>query len=572
MSLENDVARTILDGFDKHYRLFREAARKAKHFFELGDWTASRVLNRERIHMYDLRVGEAVATIMQKFPAIARREDLWPEIKSEYVGLLYEHLQPELAETFYNSVACSVLDRRYYRNEYIFWRPAISTEHLDGKEPTYVCYYPKPNGLPETLREILLSFEIDCEWEDLDRDVEFCGRAIAEQFPRGWEHQPNFQIQILSSLFYRNKAAYLIGRAVNGAEQFPFVMPILHGPDRKLYLDTLLISAEDMGRIFSLARAYFMTDMEVPSAYVEFLKELMPGKPKAELYTMVGLQKQGKTVFYRDLFRHLNHSTDSFGIAPGTKGMVMVVFTLPSFPYVFKVIRDSFAPPKDTDKRHVRDRYLLVKHHDRVGRMADTLEYQLVAFPKARFDPALLEELRRLAPSELEEDGERVVIKHLYVERRMVPLDMYLQTNDEDRLRHAIAEYGRCVKELANANIFPGDLFTKNFGVTRYGRVVFYDYDEIVYLTDCNFRYLPDDDGAEPGGFAIGPNDIFPEQFPVFLFPAGKKRNIFLEQHGDLADPRSWSDSQRRCRAQIQDDIFPYAQSKRFELRYGKSR
>lgn len=568
-SLEHDVARTILDGFDKHYRLFRQAAVRAKVHFEAADWTAARLLNHERIHMYDQRVVEAVATIADRFPQIAEHEELWAEIKSEYVGLLYDHLQPECAETFYNSVACSVLDRRYYRNEFIFWRPAISTEHLDGEEPTYSCYYPAEGAMEQTLRDLIAHFGLLGEWADFDRDVSFCSRAVSAAFPHGWQQEPNFQLQILSSLFYRNKAAYLIGRAVNGAEQFPFVIPILMTEDKKFYLDALLLKSEDIGRIFSLARAYFMTDMEVPSAYVEFLKELMPSKPRAELYTMVGLQKQGKTLFYRDLFRHFKRSTDHFTIAPGTKGMVMVVFTLPSFPYVFKIIRDSFAPPKDTDKKHVKDRYLLVKQHDRVGRMADTLEYSLVALPANRFDPALLDELRRLAPSCIEEDGENIVIKHLYVERRMVPLNMYLQTDDEVKIRHAITEYGRCVKELSNANIFPGDLFTKNFGVTRYGRVVFYDYDEIVYLTDCNFRYIPDDDdGGEPR-FSIGQNDIFPEQFPTFLFPAGKQRGIFRELHGDLADPRSWTAAQERCRADIQDDIFPYAQAMRFCKRFG---
>lgn len=575
MSFENQVARTILEGFDKHYRLFREASTKSKTEFERGRWATIREYGRERIHMYDHRVQEAVSTIMERYPELSRREELWPEIKSEYVGLLYEHLQPELAETFYNSVACSVLDRRYYNNAHIFWRPAISTEHLDGNEPAYVCYYPGKGEIEQTLKEVLRSFGLASPFVDLDRDVRNCGRAIHEHFPRGWEHQPNFQIQVLRSLFYRNKAAYVIGRAVNGSEMFPFVVPILRNSEGRLYLDALLLQSEDIGRIFSLARAYFMVDMEVPSAYVDFLKELMPGKPKAEIYTVLGLQKQGKTLFYRDLFYHLKHSTDRFMIAPGVKGMVMVVFTLPSFPYVFKMIRDSFAPPKDSDRKHVQDRYLLVKQHDRVGRMADTLEYSNVAFPLDRFEPSLIEELQRLTPSCIEIEGDRLVVKHLYVERRMVPLDMYLRGADEARMRHAIREYGNCIKELANANIFPGDLFTKNFGVTRFGRVVFYDYDEITYLTDVNFRFLPtassdDEEMASEAWFAVNPNDVFPEQFPTFLFPAGRQREIFLELHGELADPLYWSAAQDRCRAQIQDDIFPYAQSQRFSRRYGQ--
>ncbi|MFO0694676.1 MAG: bifunctional isocitrate dehydrogenase kinase/phosphatase [Polyangiales bacterium] len=573
MTLPEDIARTILDGFDKHYRIFRETSRQAKQRFEAADWASARVASRERIEMYDTRVREAVQSIVAKFPEAATRQDLWPKIKVAYVGLLYEHLQPELAETFYNSVACSVLDVQYYRNEYIFWRPAISTEHLVGEEPTYVCYYPHATDLGETLHQIVDSFRLDNPFEDLERDIAFCKRAIEEEFPRGWEKQPNFQVQILRSLFYRNKAAYLIGRALNGSAVFPFVVPILKNDAGELYLDTLLLSREDIGRLFSLARAYFMVDMEVPSAYVEFLKDLMPSKPKAELYTSLGLQKQGKTLFYRDLHQHLMHSTDRFVIAPGVKGMVMVVFTLPSFPYVFKVIRDSFAPPKDTDRAHVEERYQLVKQHDRVGRMADTLEYSHVAFPIERFDPALIAELQKLAPSCIELDEQRIVVKHMYVERRMIPLDIYLRGADESKLRHGIREYGNCVKELAGANIFPGDLFTKNFGVTRFGRVVFYDYDEISYLTDVNFREFPepesdeDEMSSEPW-YNVDPSDVFPQQFPTFLFPAGKPRQTFLELHGDLADPRTWSGFQERIKKGVQDDIFPYARSSRFCERF----
>src|SRR5205814_3755889 len=140
-------------------------------------------------------------------------------------------------------------------------------------------------------------------------------------------------------------------------------------------------------------------DMEVPAASVSFLRWLMPKKPRAELYMAVGLAKQGKTLFYRDLHYHLKHSTDRFSVAPGIKGMVMLVFTLPSYPYVFKVIRDWFEPPKDADRKLVEERYHYVKHLDRVGRLADTLEFSHVGFPLARIDPALLAEIERLAPS-----------------------------------------------------------------------------------------------------------------------------------------------------------------------------
>jgi isocitrate dehydrogenase kinase/phosphatase len=254
--------------------------------------------------------------------------------------------------------------------------------------------------------------------------------------------------------------------------------------------------------------------------------------------------------------------------------MVMAVFTCPSFPYVFKVIRDWFEAPKDTDRRRVQDKYLMVKYHDRAGRMSDTLEYSNVALPLARFDPALVAELQRVAASSIEIDDDHIVIRHVYIERRMTPLDVYIREAGEGQLRAAIGEYGAAIRELAGADIFPGDLLPKNFGVTRYGRVVFYDYDEICRMTECNFRRLPtasssDEETAGEPWFSVGPNDIFPEELPAFLFPAGRARTLFLELCPELVDPAFWVATQDRIRAGIQDDVFPYPQDLRFSSRFG---
>lgn len=574
MPLANDIARQILDGFDKHYRLFRETSAAAKGRFERAEWAAVRAASRERIDMYDRRVEEAVATIRERFPEAATDESAWQHIKLAYVALLHEHRQPECAETFYNSVACRVLHRRYYRNEYIFVRAGISTEHLDGEEPTYRCYYPARAGIRRTVRDVVTSYGLANRFQNLRRDVRYLVRAVRQHFPGRWELAPNFQFQLLSSLFYRNKAAYIVGRAINGNMEMPFVIPILQDATGALYLDALLLKPENIGRVFSLARAYFMVDMEVPSAYVAFLKSMLPSKPKAELYTMIGLQKQGKTLFFRDLREHLKHSTDKFVVAPGTRGLVMAVFTLPSFPYVFKVIRDWFPPPKDVDREKVLAKYRLVKQVDRVGRMSDSLEYSHVAFPLDRFDPALVEELRSLAASSVEIDGENLVIRHMYIERRMIPLDIYLRDADEARTRHGVKEYGDAIRELADAGIFPGDLLLKNFGVTRYGRVVFYDYDELCFLHECNFRRMPvpssyDDETAGEPWFSVGPSDVFPEELPKFIFRDAHTRELFLSMHGDLADPQFWIAKTAEELEGLQEDLFPYPQAVRFARRFG---
>jgi len=572
-SLPQDIARAILAGFDRHYRLFRDAAVEARLLFERAAWPAMRSLARERIQMYDKRVQEAVDALTADFPEAGREESLWPAIKLAYIGLLHEHKQPECAETFYNSVACQVLHRRHYHNEFIFWRPAVATEHLEGEAPTYRCYYPLQRGLRETLREIAASFQLANPWEDLHRDLGSLVHALRAHFPRPLRVRPDLQVQVLASLFFRNKGAYIVGRIINAQRELPFVVPILQNERGELYLDALLVGEAQLLVLFSFARAYFFVDMEVPAAYVSFLRWLMPKKPRAEMYNAVGLAKQGKTLFYRDLHYHLRHSSDRFVEAPGIKGMVMLVFTLPSFPYVFKVIRDRFAPPKDIDRQTVMDKYLMVKLHDRVGRMADTLEYSLVALPLERFEAQLVDELKRECASTIEFDGDSLVIGHVYIERRMRPLNIHVEElkrdGDQARLRSVLREYGAAIKELTGAGIFPGDMLLKNFGVTRHGRVVFYDYDEIQPLTDVTFRRIPppadyDDEIAAEPYWSVGPSDVFPEQFEPFLVGDPDAREIFYGYHRDLLDPEFWTGKQERVRAGVQEDVFPYPEEIRF--------
>ncbi len=562
------VARAILAGFDKHYRIFREMSITAKARFELGDWRAIKEAHRTRIDMYATRVVEAVATLRENFPE-ALSDTGWPAIKHAYIELLLGHSQPELAETFFNSVACRVLDRAYFHNQYIFWRPSVSTEHIDGEQPTYRSYYPSAHGLNAALKTMVADLQLANAWEDLDRDIEAVTRALWEFLPRPIEEHAEVQLQVLSSLFFRNKAAYLIGVVVNGPESTPFAIPILHNAHHELFFDAVLLRRAELGTLFSLARVYFMVDMEVPSAFVSFLKAIFPDKPNAELYISVGLAKQGKTLFYRDLFEHLKHSSDKFVAAPGVKGMVMLVFTLPSFPYVFKIIRDRFEPPKTSDRAHVEAQYRRVKANDRVGRMADTLEYSDVAFPLSRFEPALLEELEAKAQTLLERQDDKLIIKHLYIERRLLPLDLFLLQADDPGLRQGLREYGNAIRELAGANIFPGDLLLKNFGVTRYGRVVFYDYDEIAPLEQMTFRRMPtarDDDDETRGEpwFFVGPNDVFPEEFAKFIFPTERMQQIFLEEHSELFTPEFWLQLQARLNAGEVLDVFPYPDSRRF--------
>ncbi len=591
------IANAMLEGFNRHYRLFRETTREAKARFEAGDWHGQQRAQRERIEFYDMRVAEAAERLTREFDAPNLPAEVWQQMKLHYIGLLTNHHQPELAETFFNSVSTRLLHRSYFRNDFLFVRPAVSTEYIENDEPaatpTYRAYYPTRETLRATLLRIVTNFELAHPFEDLQRDIDHVNAAVLRQLG---DHRlrTNFQIQVLASLFFRNKGAYLVGKVINGFVETPFALPIIHGEPPQgrpksaqipsggdaagvlgpsgsdgLVIDAALFGEDDLLLVFSFARAYFMVDMEVPSAYVQFLRSLMPRKPRAEIYNALGLQKHGKNLFYRDFLYHLRHSSDQFRIAPGIKGMVMLVFDLPSFPYVFKVIKDFYPPPKDTSREQIMGKYLLVKTHDRVGRMADTLEYTAVAFPRARFEAALIDELKKFCPSVIEDDGDVLVIKHLYIERRMIPLNIYLADATPEQIEHAVVEYGHAIKDLVAANIFPGDMLWKNFGVTRHGKVVFYDYDEIEYLTDCNFRRVPEarneeDEMSGEVWYHVGPKDVFPETFAPFLLGNPGVREVFMKHHADLLDAAFWQGHKERIAAGHVHDVFPYDESKRF--------
>ncbi len=585
-----------MDGFNRHYQLFRTESARAKHRFETADWHGQQRAQRERIEFYDLRVREASRRLEREFKAGEQGMEIWQQIKLHYIGLLVDHHQPELAETFFNSVTTKILHRSYFQNDFIFVRPAVSTEYIENDEskvrPTYRAYYPARASMAETLQRMVEDFDLRKPFDDLPRDAGYVAAAMLARLVDA-QLRANFQIQVLTGLFFRNKGCYIVGKLINGFTEYPFALPVLHNKaGTGLAIDAALFGEDDLLMLFSFARAYFMVDMEIPSAYVQFLRSMMPRKPRNEIYNALGLAKQGKTLFYRDFLHHQRHSSDQFRIAPGIKGMVMLVFDLPSFPYVFKVIKDYYPHQKDTTREQIMGKYLLVKQHDRVGRMADTLEYSEVEFPRARFSDELIAEIEKFAPSQLEisdRDGDgniEVIIKHVYIERRMIPLNIYLQeafdagganpadtspaaVRAREQIERGVIEYGNAIKDLVAANIFPGDMLWKNFGITRHGKVVFYDYDEIEYITDCHFRRVPaprneEDEMSGEVWYSVGPRDVFPETFAPFLLGNPAVREVFMQHHADLLDVEFWQTHKARIQAGYVHDVFPYGRDKRF--------
>jgi isocitrate dehydrogenase kinase/phosphatase len=563
-------ARTILNGFESYFAEFQNITLAAKSRFEIADWHGMRDASIQRIDLY-----KAKTLLVYEYVELIAGEQLhdfefWKDARDVYAQLVRGHNNFEIAETFFNSIYCAVFKHRKIRNEYAFvFSPHGDMPPVDMSK-VYRTYTldGTMSGLFETL---LIDYAFTVPYEDMHRDIDNIVEAMVGYLaPRFDLNEDNVELQVLEHHFYRNKGAYIVGRINSGKESMPFVLPILHNEAGAVYVDSMLFGSDKVSVVFSFTRSYFLVDASIPSQYVLFLQQLMPAKPISEIYSAMGYNKHGKTYYHRCAFRHMQSTNDKFDIAPGIKGMVMSVFTLPSYDFVFKIIKDRFTPPKEMTREQVKAKYALVKRWDRARRMADTQEFTNLAFARERFSDELMEELRKVAPSVVEEHGKALVLKHVYVERRMTPLNLYLKNASEMQIEAVMDEYGNAIKELATANIFPGDMLLKNFGVTRHGRVVFYDYDEIMPLMDCNFRKIPEarteaEEMASKPWYTVGPNDIFPEEFRLFFSGNQRARKVFDAIHSDIYEVSFWQGLQEKIRSGHVEDFFPYRRELRFK-------
>jgi isocitrate dehydrogenase kinase/phosphatase len=563
------MAKTILNGFRSYFADYLNSTLSAKARFEKADWHGVQQANVDRLEMYKAKVAQTVLYLGMVTNKDIADLELWAESKKAYTQLVFNFPNFEIAETFFNSVFADLHDHDKINDDIIYVLSSHMIEAPAAEYSIFVRY--EGNDRRDIFRRILKESEFSLPGEDIELDLDcilsvFC----SEVTPNLIGSPDDLKFDLLESTFYRSKAAYMVGRVIDGDQTFPMAIVILNNEKGQLYVDTAIFNTDDLSVIFSFTRNHFMVDAPLPYQYAHFLKTLMPKKLDYEIYNSLGFPKHAKTEFYRQLVHHLKNSDDQFVIAPGIKGMVMTVFMLPSYNIVFKIIKDKFAPPKEVTHQTVRDKYRLVSRHDRIGRMADTQDFDNLVFPLERFSPALLEELHKVAASTIEIRGDKLVIKHLYTERYMTPLNIYLESASDEEIRSAMEEYGNCIKQLAAANIFPGDMPLKNFGVTRHARVVFYDYDEIAALTDCNFRRIPqprtEEEEMQAGTwYTVGPDDIFPEEFRLFFSGNTKARKMFEEMHSDLYEVNFWQGLQEKIRDGFVLDVFPYRRAKRFD-------
>ncbi len=528
----------------EHFRLYNEEfgriTRHAARNFLAEDWHAAQRDAVERIELYEQRVARCVTVIGGRLQSERLDVALWSDIKSAYETLVARRADSDFYHTFFNSVTRDLFGTVGVNKEVEFC--ATSVGRASGSVPIRV--YRVAGSLPTAVTEILADLPFGAAIGDIESSVHRISAEIGRHFATGRHSGAPESIELIEPVFYRGMQAFVVGRLIGDSAITPLVLAFTH-LQKSVRVDAVMLSRADVGSLFGYARSYFHVDLPVVSAAITLLRSFMPRKPVDELYTVLGRAKQGKTERYFALQRHLDKSIDSFVHAPGERGLVMIVFTLPSHDLVFKVIRDKFGAPKTTTRADVIERYQFVFRHDRAGRLVDAQEFKRLRLPRARFMPALAEELLRQASESCRVEGEDLIIEHCYIERRLRPLNLFLREAEPAAAESAIIDYGNALRDLAASNVFPGDLLLKNFGVTSHGRVIFYDYDELCLVSDCVFRDLPrarndeEETSAEPW-FHFGPRDVFPEQWLPFLSIPSALSEVFSRQHGCLLTAAWW--------------------------------
>ena len=556
----------ILQSFDDYNDAFRHITRRARGRFERREWTRLQDDINQRYALYEARVQAAREAAAEALGGQAGDRVFWRLTRNHYRRLIRGHPDVEFVKTFFNSVSRRALETVGVDEDVEFVAVDLDpTKRISGCRDMRV--WPVDGRVEPVARRVLDSYEFDLPYSDLDAAARFVSRQLSAAAVDRDLHGDIETLEVFAPIFYQSTRAYVVGRALLGDTAVPMVIALANN-GAAIDVDAVLTDPADISVLFGFTRSYFMADLRVVTEAVVYLQKLLPHKPLAELFTVLGRVKQGKTELYRALERHLERSSDRFAHAPGTRGMVMIAFTLPSANIVFKVIRDQFDYPKSVRRADVIDRYNLVFEHDRAGRLIDAQAFRRLEFDRQRFHPELLADLRQAARQTVAVDGDRVVIDHLYTERRLTPLNLYLRDCEPGDAERIVIDYGQALRDLGRSNIFPGDLLLKNFGVTRRGRVIFYDYDELCLLTDCNFRHLPEARNQEEllspeTWFHVARNDVFPEQFRNFMGLQGRLMAVFEQHHAELFTVEYWTSLQCRLRAGEMLEILPYRRDAR---------
>ena len=561
LSPADDSAAAIVAAFARYNAEYRAITRRAPERFETRDWAGSQADVVARLDLYSTMVNDTAATLRARLGERALDRALWQEIKAAYALRIAALADPEFLKTFFSSITRRLFGTVGVNADVEFF--ALDLDPLRGIGSEVVANrYVNRGSLDLLIEDLLTDYRFRTPWRDFEGSVGHVATDIELTLGALGERRPLRDVEVIQPVFYQMSRAYVVGRIHGDGWMLPLAIAF-RNTERGVLVDAVMLRESDVSILFSFTRSYFHVDLERVGEAVLFLHSIMPMKPVSELFTVLGRAKQGKTERFREIFRHLGESEDRFVRAPGERGLVMACFTLENFDVIFKVIRDRFPAVKTVRREEVMAKYDMVFRHDRAGRLVDAQEFRRIRLPRSRFEPDMLRELTEECAMNVQVEGEDVIVGHVYIERRMTPLNLYLRSAGPEQAELAVIDYGQCIRDLAYTDIFAGDLLLKNFGLTRHNRVIFYDYDELCRVTDCRFRDVPEaatpeDEMRAETWYYVADNDVFPETFLQFLGVEGRLREVFLEKHGEILTAAWWRDLQERLAGGDVVEVLPY--------------
>ncbi|MEO0911763.1 MAG: isocitrate dehydrogenase kinase/phosphatase AceK regulatory subunit [Pseudomonadota bacterium] len=523
------VAEVVLAAFDAYHARFALIPELAKRAFEARDWAGAVALSQERLAIFSISLEELGRVI----GPVPRDVAFWAEVGAAVDRLVADRYEADLARAYFAALRRGVIGGAWAAE----W---FDHPRVESAADFVARFRPGAEMTAECVAEILQLPEIDAPFADLVSDAAAVAARIRETLPGALG-----AVEIVRAGFYRNRGAYIVGALEVAGVRHPLALALLHRPEG-LIVDAVILKGSTMSHLFSSTLANFHVDVPQYHALVDFLHRLMPGRPHGQHYSTIGYNHVGKIAVYRQIMGEMAGAV--FDHAPGPRGSVALGFTAPDLPFVLKLIRDR---PTDQYKwgafegrAAVLAKYGIVHEYNRSGSMLDNIMYTDIALPAALFAEGFLAELLVEAGESVRREGADLVFAHLIVQRKLVPMPIFLEQCSAEDAEVAVIRLGQCIRNNAAMNVFNRDLDLRNYGVSSLRFVYLFEYDAVEPLTEVDvFTNAGREEGEEdvPDWFFESGPVFLPEELETHLrLPGRGLRRLFREAHGELLTKGWW--------------------------------
>ena len=557
----SDWIQQVFDGF---YRDFCAIPAKAKAAFEASAFQQSLQNSHDRLTLYGERMHALARTLAAEYPDAIAAPELWDRLEQHYTAAVAGRYEADLALAFLHSVRRAVFMDNWTPVDY-----AVDIKTQSSRDSEVMLSRAVDAVDAGLIQEMLAIPSFDIPFRDAAGDSERAADKVDRALRTRGLADRIAAVDVIRGGFFRNRGVYVVGRIrLHGGSVVPLILALLHD-EVGIYIDAVLTDEPEAHNLFSTTRANFIVTNDHYHELAEFLHQIMPKRPLGLHYSSLGFNHFGKVAVMDELTAELADDDAVFDTAVGFPGTVAIGFQVPGSVYNLKVIRDH---PTENYKwgdfagvESVLEKYRRVHDINRTGSMLDNAIYYNVTLPKSHFASGLLSELVEDASNAVSLRGTTVFFQHLIVQRKMIPLPVFLEQAPREDCERAVISLGQCIKNNMAANIFNRDLDGRNYGVGSHIRVYLFDYDALETFTDVKIRSNQDRfDGEEdvPGWFFEDGVVFLPEEIESGLRIADRDlRRLFRSVHGDLLEVEYWQHIQDELRHGNVPQIQVYPES-----------